>query len=142
MRSVIPKYAATARVHAALNTTADPFVKTQWFAAQSERRDNAIFVTMSGNADMDVHERLKSFLHELHMLAKAVRPMEVVFQFHELYFMNSSCMSLLLRFINDIVSSRVADQYKVRFRSNPEQRWQRKSFDAMQAYAPDLVTVE
>ena len=125
-----------------MTTSADLFVKTQWFAAQTEQRDNSIFVSMSGNADMEIHERLKHFLHELHMLAKAVRPNEVVFQFHELYFMNSSCMSLLLRFINDIASSRITDQYKVRLRSNPEQRWQRKSFDAMQAYAPDLVSVE
>lgn len=123
-------------------TLEDPFVKTQWFTVQAERRDNAIFVAMSGNADMDIHEQLKKFLYELHMLAKAVRPSEVVFQFHELYFMNSSCMSLLLRFINDIASSRIPDQYKVRFRSNPDTRWQRKSFDAMQAYAPDLVFVE
>jgi hypothetical protein len=126
----------------ALTTSADPSVKTQWFAAQTERRDHNLFVSMSGNADMDVHERLKNFLRELHALAKAMRTAEVVFQFQELYFMNSSCMSLLLRFINDIVSSRSTEQYKVRFRSNPEQRWQRKSFDAMQAYAPDLVIVE
>jgi hypothetical protein len=125
-----------------VTTSADLFVKTEWFSAQVEQRDDAMFVTVSGNADMDIHERLKKFLQELHTVARAVRAPEVVFQFQELYFMNSSCMSLLLRFINDILSSRPGDQYKVRLRSNPEQRWQRKSFDAMQAYAPDLVTVE
>ena len=116
--------------------------KSQWFAAQAERRGESILVSLSGNADMDIHERLKRLLHELHTTAKAMRSTEVVFQFQELYFMNSSCMSLLLRFINDIVSSRPAEQFKVRLRANPEQRWQRKSFDAMQAYAPELVSVE
>jgi anti-anti-sigma factor len=125
-----------------LTTTVDPFVKTQWFAAQFERRDQTFVVSMSGNADMEIHEQLKKFLSELHMLARAARATEVVFQFHQLYFMNSSCMSLLLRFINEIADSRVQDQYKVRLRSNPDQRWQRKSFDAMRAYSPDLVTVE
>jgi hypothetical protein len=128
--------------NATVTSPVDPFFKTQWFAAQTEQRDQAIFVSMSGNADMDIHERLTKFLHEVHMLAKAVRPVEVVFQFQELYFINSSCMSLLLRFINTIAASRIADQYKVRLRSNPDLRWQRKSFDAMQAYAPDLVSVE
>ena len=121
---------------------ADPFVKTEWFSAQGERRGESVFVSMSGNADMDAHERLKRFLGEVHVLARSIRAGEVVFKFDELYFMNSSCMSLLLRYINDIVSSRPNEQYKVRLLANPEQRWQRKSFDAMQAYAPELVTVE
>ena len=121
---------------------ADPFVKTEWFSAQSERQGESVAVSMSGNADMDAHERLKRFLGEVHVLARSIRAREVVFNFDELYFMNSSCMSLLLRYINDIVSAKPNEQYKVRLRANPEQRWQRKSFDAMQAYAPELVTVE
>lgn len=125
-----------------MTTPSDSTVKTQWFTAQMEQRGDQIFVSMSGNADMEIHERLKKFLHDLHAMAKALRPQEVVFQFQELYFMNSSCMSLLLRFINDVQSSRAAEQFNVRLRSNPDQRWQRKSFDAMQAYAPELVTVE
>ena len=125
-----------------LAASGDLNVKTEWFNAQVERRGDNFFVSMSGNADMDVHERLKKFLQELHATAKATRSTEVVFQFNELYFMNSSCMSLLLRFINDVLATRASEQFKVRLCSNPEQRWQRKSFDAMQAYAPDLVTVE
>lgn len=125
-----------------MTTSGDLNVKTQWFSAQTERRGDDFFVSMSGNADMDVHERLKKLLQDLNATAKAVRANEVVFQFHELYFMNSSCMSLLLRFIDDVLAARPSEQFKVRLRSNPEQRWQRKSFDAMQAYAPELVTVE
>lgn len=125
-----------------MTTSGDLIVKTEWFSAKTERRGDDLFVSMSGNADMDVHERLKKFLQDLHAMAKASRAHEVAFQFNELYFMNSSCMSLLLRFINDDLSGKATEQYKVRLCSNPEQRWQRKSFDAMQAYAPDLVTVE
>lgn len=125
-----------------MTTSGDLIVKTEWFSATAEHRGDNIVVSMSGNADMDVHERLKKFLQELVASAKTVRASEVVFQFNELYFMNSSCMSLLLRFINDDVSLRTSEQFKVRLCSNPEQRWQRKSFDAMHAYAPDLVTVE
>ena len=118
-------------------------MRTEWFAAQVEQRSSAaIAISISGNADMEIHQQLKEFLDEVHSLAKHMRASEVVFQFHDLYFINSSCMSLFLRFVNNDLAERPADQYRIRLCSNPEQRWQRKSFDAMQAYARELVSVE
>jgi hypothetical protein len=117
-------------------------IKAEGFSANTESRSGAILVWMRGNADMAVHERLKGFLDALGIAAKSARPKEVVFEFEELYFMNSSCLSLILRFLNGVLELPAAQQYKARFRSNSNLRWQKKSLQAIQAYAKELVILE
>src|SRR5258708_35154770 len=117
-------------------------IKAESFSAHYEAKGNQMIVWMRGNADMAVHERVKAFLDALDQAVRAARAKEAVFELAELYFMNSSCLSLLLRFINGVVGLRTPEQYKVRFRSNPNLRWQRKSLAALRAYAQELVVVE
>jgi anti-anti-sigma factor len=117
-------------------------IKAEGFTAQLENRGSAVVVSMRGNADMAVHEKLKVFLDDLHTTVMATRAKEAVFDFEELYFMNSSCLSLLLRFINAVVAAPTSQHYLVKFKSNPKLRWQQKSLDALRAYAQDHVFVE
>jgi hypothetical protein len=117
-------------------------IKADGFSAHTENRGSDILVWMRGNADMAVHERLKVFLDALGLAAKSVRPKEVVFEFEDLYFMNSSCLSLILRFLNGMLELQTSQRYKARFRSNPNLRWQKKSLQAIQAYARELVILE
>jgi hypothetical protein len=117
-------------------------IKAESFSAHYETQGNTIVVWMRGNADMAVHERVKAFLDGLDQAVRAAGAKEAVFELRELYFMNSSCLSLLLRFINGVVGLRAAEQYKVRFRSNRNLRWQKKSLAALHAYAQELVVVE
>jgi anti-anti-sigma factor len=117
-------------------------IKVDTFSTRSERRGDAITISLSGNADMAVHERLKGFLEGFDHLAKRERLKEVLFDLQELYFMNSSCLSLLLRMINGVLEPRNSHKYKIRFRSNPNLRWQKKSLQALQTYAPDIVAIE
>jgi anti-anti-sigma factor len=125
-----------------LSAASSNSIKAEGFTAQLEHRDSVVVVSMRGNADMVVHERLKAFLDDLHGTVKAAGAKEAVFEFQELYFMNSSCLSLLLRFINTVVGTQSSQQYVVRFKSNPKLRWQQKSLDALRAYAQDHVFVE
>ncbi len=117
-------------------------IKADSFTAHYEEEGGRVVVSMRGNADMAVHERVKAFLDALDQAVRAAGAKEAVFELGELYFMNSSCLSLLLRFINGVVALRPGDQYKVRFRSNQNLRWQRKSLAALRAYAPDIVVIE
>lgn len=117
-------------------------IKLDAFSAHSELRGDVIAVTVRGNADMAAHEPLKKFLDALDASAKAKHVKEALFELNELYFMNSTCLSLLLRFINGVAAAKPADRYKLRFRSNPNLRWQKKSLAALQAYAEDLVVIE
>jgi anti-anti-sigma factor len=125
-----------------LSAASSNSIQAEGFTAQLEHRGSVVVVSMRGNADMVVHERLKAFLDDLHGTVTAARAKEAVFEFQELYFMNSSCLSLLLRFINTVVGTQSSQQYVVRFKSNPKLRWQQKSLDALRAYAQDHVFVE
>jgi hypothetical protein len=117
-------------------------IKVPTFSTRSQRDVETITVAFMGNADMAVHEQLKVFFDELHLWAEACRVREAIFDLEELYFMNSSCLSLLLRLINSIKESRRARPYKLRFRSNPNLRWQKRSLEAIRSFAADVVAVE
>ena len=117
-------------------------IKAESFSASYEPKGNQMIVWMRGNADMAVHERVKAFLDALDQAVRQAGAKEAVFELGELYFMNSSCLSLLLRFINGIVALRANEQYRVRFKSNPNLRWQKRSLAALHAYAQELVIVE
>ena len=122
--------------------TSTPGIRLDSFSAQSERRGDVIVVSMRGNADMAAHERLKSYLDELDVSAKTSHVKEAVFELQDLYFMNSTCLSLLLRLINAVATAKPEERYKLRFRSNPNLRWQKKSLEALRAYADELVVIE
>jgi hypothetical protein len=117
-------------------------IKAETFSADYERKGPALIVKMRGNADMAVHDQVKAFLDGVHHAARSAAAAETVFELGELYFMNSSCLSLMLRFINAVMELDARDQYRVRLRSNRNLRWQTKSLAALQAYAPDVVVIE
>lgn len=125
-----------------MGTASSNVIKAEGFTAQLEHRDSAVVVSMRGNADMAVHEKLKAFLDEVDQMVRSTHAKEAIFEFEDLYFMNSSCLSLLLRFINTVVGAPTSQQYRVTFKSNPKLRWQQKSLDALRAYAQDFVFVE
>src|SRR5258708_32726801 len=102
-------------------------IKAESFSAHYEAKGNQMIVWMRGNADMAVHERVKAFLDALDQAARAAGAKEAVFELGELYFMNSSGLSLLLRFINGIVSLTAAQAYQVRFRSHRNLRGPKRS---------------
>jgi anti-anti-sigma factor len=117
-------------------------IKIQTFSTYSQQQGDTLVVALSGNADMAVHDQLRAFLDELHRTAGAHSIREAVLEMQELYFMNSSCLSLLLRLVNSLLKSK-PPAYTIRFRSNPNLRWQKKSLDAIRAYAgTDVVVVE
>jgi hypothetical protein len=117
-------------------------ITVESFSTKSERKGDALEIILRGNADMAIHEQLKTFLDAVDQHAKQQRIKEATFGLQELYFMNSSCLSLLLRMINGVVEAQSVHRYKIRFRSNPNLRWQKKSLQALRSYAPDTVFVE
>jgi hypothetical protein len=66
---------------------------------------------------------------------------EVVADFRELAFMNSSCLKEFVRWIAQ-VDERTDDHYRIRFLSDPGAQWQSRSLQALRAFAPNLVTIE
>jgi len=112
------------------------------FSTQAQQLPDTIVVRLIGNADMTAHEPLKKYIEELHRTAKAAKVKEAVFDLEELYFMNSSCLSLFLRLLNSLTESNRSHAYTLRFRSNPRLHWQRRSLAAVRSYAQGLVVVD
>jgi hypothetical protein len=125
-----------------MQTSTTGAIETESFTARYERKNGMVFVRMTGTADMDVQERMQTFLDEVHQATTAARATEGVFEMSELCFMNSSCLSLLLRFITTVMELPPDRRYRVRFRPNANMRWQTKSFAALKSYGEDLVIVE
>jgi anti-anti-sigma factor len=117
-------------------------VQRETFRTQSVRGGDAIVVHLRGNADIDAQDLLKTFLEGLHLEATRLGIRETVFDLDELYFMNSSCLSLLLRHVNALMQSPGAQPHRVKFRANPNLRWQRRSLQALRSYAPEIVSIE
>ncbi len=116
-------------------------IKITSFSTRSQLRGDALIVALTGNADMAAHDQLKVFLEDLHRTAAGLGVRETVLELQDLYFMNSSCLSLLLRLVNSVLQSKQS-KYTVRFRLNPNLRWQKRSMDAIRSYAEDIVVIE
>src|ERR1700722_12110241 len=88
------------------------------FVTESKHVGTTIEVHMRGNADAQVHPRFQTFLEQLDVEARRLGVNETVIDFRELYFMNSSCLSLLLRWITSLSKSEKEAPYRIRFISN------------------------
>ncbi|MGH7440487.1 MAG: hypothetical protein ACRENE_32765 [Polyangiaceae bacterium] len=91
---------------------------------------------------MAVHARLTAFLEEVHQRMLSASAEETVFELTDLSFMSSTCLSLLLRFLNGIAQLPAHDRYTVRFRTNPNLRWQIRMVAMLHDYAADVVVIE
>jgi hypothetical protein len=111
------------------------------FAVSIESADRTLSARLIGTADLDVKSTLDEFLERLHQTALAGSVAEVVMDFRELKFMNSSCLKGLVAWICTLQELPPPRRYRVVLVSSPEMRWQRRSLRALWSLATDLVTI-
>ena len=104
--------------------------------------DDTVVVRFSGNADMEATPVLELYLKDLHAGVMRERVPTVVFDIAELDFMNSSSFKCFVSWISLVIKLGDAERYDVRFLSNPELQWQRRSLEALYRFAPDVVTID
>jgi hypothetical protein len=119
-----------------------PPVAKEGFSISASEKGANVEVKFAGNGDMDATPVLATFLKQLHGDACMLGVAEVVFDFSALYFMNSSCFKCFVSWISLIHKMEPAARYRVRFLSNPQLHWQRRSLEAIRYFAPEIVTVE
>jgi len=112
------------------------------FSASVECRDRRVLVRLVGTADLDVKKTLDEFLARLHETAQTSNATEVVVDFRDLKFMNSSCLKGLVAWICAVQELPPQLRYHVVLVSSPEMRWQRRSLRALWSLATDLVTIQ
>lgn len=119
------------------SVTGDDFSAT----AAAAHDGSAITAVLRGNADYAALDGVEMVLARTHVEAKRLGVREVVVDMRELEFMNSSCFKCFVSWITDIHELAEATQYKVRFLSNPQLHWQKRSLHSLRCFAIELITI-
>ena len=117
-----------------------PSIKDTEFEATAAMDGPSLVMRLSGNADLRVNGPLGPFLDSVDDEARRQHTGEVVADFRDLEFMNSSCLKEFVRWIAQVEER--PDHYRIKFLSDPDAHWQSRSLQALRAFAPDLVTIE
>jgi hypothetical protein len=110
------------------------------FQAVPALDDSRLVLRFSGSGDMNAISPLSSFLKQAHEEALRLSVSEVSCDLQELVFMNSSCFKSFVVWIDTVKN--VEHGYKIRFVTDPNLHWQRRSLEALRRLASNVVTIE
>ena len=110
--------------------------------AEGRLADGSLAVTFAGTADSETRDQLEVFVKQVHVEALRLKMPEVIVDFRELEFMNSSCFKIFVSWLAQLRDLSADSQYRIQIRSNPNLLWQRRSLAALSCFAIDLVTIQ
>ena len=119
-----------------------PEVSSATFTVSSAIEGDSLVLRLAGNADMGARNALETLLPTVHAEALRVGVPEVVIDFNELEFMNSSCFRSFVSWLSDVQDLPRHQQYRIRLLSNSTMLWQRRSLHALKSFADELVGIE
>jgi hypothetical protein len=117
-----------------------PGVDTPGFSCTPSLDGGKLSVTFSGTGDVAAIEILGSYLKQVHAEAERLSLTEVTCDFRKLSFMNSSCFKAFVVWIDTVKNA--ARVYRIRFLTDPDMHWQRRSLEALRRLATTVVSVE
>jgi len=124
-------------------TTMDvPAIETAELRARVGTQGGAVVAHFAGSADSRAMTTIDGFLNRLHSEILRLALAEVDVDFREFDFMNSSCFKAFVSWIGQVQDLELSKQYKIRFLSNENKHWQRRSLEALRCFAVDLIRVE
>jgi hypothetical protein len=112
------------------------------FRATGVFDDARLNVRLWGNADQRGNTLLDSFLQAADQQAVAAGVKEIVVDFRELEFMNSSCLKALVTWLRRAREHAPEQRYAIRFVHEPQAHWQIRSFSALAAFGRGVLTIE
>ena len=115
-------------------------VDTAAFSCAPSLDQGKLSVSFSGTGDVAAIEILGSYLKQVHAEAERLSLTEVTCDFRKLSFMNSSCFKAFVVWIDTVKNA--AQTYRIRFLTDPEMHWQRRSLEALRRLATTVVSVE
>lgn len=119
-----------------------PLVTNGELVATVKQDAATVHLGLEGKADTASLNALHDLLEKLHSEAVRLKIQEVVFDFQQLSFMSSSGVKAFVNLVMRIQEAPKDQHYRLRFRSNPDLRWQKRSLHALSCFAADLITVE
>jgi hypothetical protein len=119
-----------------------PSFQNRDFAVESVIVASTVGARFSGNADIDAIAPLRDLMARIHVEMVRAKAREIEIDLRDLEFMNAACMKLFVNWVSDILESPEDQRYRLRFVSNPEVRWQRRSLMALQCFTTDVVVLD
>jgi hypothetical protein len=110
------------------------------FACTPSYEDGQLSVAFDGTGDVAAIETLADYLKRLHTEALRLGVAEVRCDFRKLSFMNSSCFKSFVVWIDNVKG--LPNPYKIRFVTDPDVHWQRRSLEALRRLATGVVVLE
>jgi hypothetical protein len=119
-----------------------PPFRTEELNITPSQNGASIAVVVAGSATAYRPDDLRSYLQQLHSECIRVGAQEVAVDLRALEFMNSAGFSTFIDWLVTLQEEDRNSQYKVRYLSNSEYSWQRRSLHALQCLAVDLVSID
>ncbi|HXK20132.1 MAG TPA: hypothetical protein VNG33_20110 [Polyangiaceae bacterium] len=110
------------------------------FGCAPSLEEGKLTVSFNGTGDVAAIELLSAYLKRVHSEAERLGVSEVTCDFRKLLFMNSSCFKAFVVWIDTVKNATRA--YRIRFLTDPEMHWQRRSLEALRRLATNVVSVE
>lgn len=96
---------------------------------------------LSGASDVNVAAPLHGLVDQLHAAVRDAGIKEVVVDIASLEFMNAGSFKVFVAWIGRINELEPDQRYRLRFLSNANIRWQRRSLDTLSCFATDIVKI-
>jgi len=110
------------------------------FRATPSVADTRLVIVFAGSGDMNAIALLADYLKQVHAEALRLTVSEVTCDLKQLTFMNSSCFKSFVVWIDTVKNA--PRLYQIRFLTDPNLHWQRRSLEALRRLAVNIVTVE
>jgi len=119
-----------------------PVLESAELRVRAALESGLVHLFLVGTADSRSSTDLDAFLADIHTRLQAMSAAEVVIDFRELEFMNSSCFKAFVTWISAVQDLPEAARYKLRLRSNAKMHWQRRSLGALSSFGTETVRLE
>ena len=124
-------------------TTIDvPVIQTDELLSEATYAPPAVNVRLVGSAESVAMAPLGHLLGKLHGEAVRLEVRTVTIDMRELEFMNSSCFKAFVSWLGELQDLDPGHQYRIRFLSDEQKHWQRRSLGALSCFAVDLIDIE
>jgi len=115
-------------------------VSGEVFSTRSELDGSGLRVKLTGCLDMETAPALERFLGGLSRALESLSVREIEFDVDGLYLMSSSSISHLAVWIKRLKAQAPAS--RVRFKTNPNLAWQRRTLDSLRRLSERVVTID
>lgn len=110
------------------------------FTCSPRLEEGRLEIGFAGTGDGAAIELLADYLKRVHAEVERLALGEVRCDFRKLLFMNSSCFKAFVVWIDTVKNA--ARPYRIRFMTDPEMHWQKRSLEALRRLATNVVTLE